>query len=171
MGTDTLNEQLALFPYKKEIVYALETDTRKCRDCKETLPLTNFPIKNIMSNNLGILSKVCSKCSNKNTLESYVRRKKVKLPDKDYCCPICLKNEQQLSNNKIVVDINTYEITDHKHKRKTPWRFDHDHKTGEFRGWLCNSCNISLGMLGDSLESAKRIVKYLEGDVNGSSGV
>lgn len=39
--------------------------------------------------------------------------------------------------------------------------FDHDHKTKEFRGWLCSGCNTALGKLGDSLESLLRAIKYL----------
>lgn len=39
---------------------------------------------------------------------------------------------------------------------------DHDHKTGLFRGWLCYSCNISIGHLGDDLEGVQRAVNYLK---------
>lgn len=39
---------------------------------------------------------------------------------------------------------------------------DHDHATGEFRGWLCGQCNTSLGKLGDSVEGILRTLKYLQ---------
>lgn len=39
---------------------------------------------------------------------------------------------------------------------------DHDHETGVVRGLLCNSCNVAIGLLGDSLSSLKRAVLYLE---------
>jgi hypothetical protein len=39
---------------------------------------------------------------------------------------------------------------------------DHDHTTGEFRGWLCRRCNLGLGLLGDTLDAARRVVAYLE---------
>lgn len=39
---------------------------------------------------------------------------------------------------------------------------DHCHKTGQFRGWLCNFCNIGLGAIGDSLESVQQLLKYLQ---------
>ena len=39
---------------------------------------------------------------------------------------------------------------------------DHDHETGEFRGWLCNSCNLGLGLIGDTLEYAEALVRYLK---------
>lgn len=42
------------------------------------------------------------------------------------------------------------------------WQLDHCHETGEFRGWLCKQCNTGLGNLGDTLESLKLAVAYLE---------
>lgn len=39
---------------------------------------------------------------------------------------------------------------------------DHDHDTAEFRGWLCRSCNVGLGQLGDDIEGLTRAIKYLE---------
>ena len=39
---------------------------------------------------------------------------------------------------------------------------DHCHETGAFRGWLCDSCNLGLGKIGDTLEAARNLVKYLE---------
>jgi hypothetical protein len=40
--------------------------------------------------------------------------------------------------------------------------YDHDHVTGKFRGWICNSCNITLARAGDCLEGVLRFVKYLK---------
>ena len=39
---------------------------------------------------------------------------------------------------------------------------DHDHDTGEFRGWLCMGCNMSIGQLGDNLEGLQRAIEYLK---------
>lgn len=40
--------------------------------------------------------------------------------------------------------------------------FDHDHKTGKFRGWLCHTCNRTLGNVYDNVEILKKMVVYLE---------
>jgi hypothetical protein len=41
--------------------------------------------------------------------------------------------------------------------------YDHDHKTMEFRGVLCRSCNKAIGQLGDTVESLEKAVNYLKG--------
>ena len=38
---------------------------------------------------------------------------------------------------------------------------DHDHKTGIFRGWTCNSCNRALGFFDDSMVGLRRAVLYM----------
>ena len=40
--------------------------------------------------------------------------------------------------------------------------FDHDPVTHTFRGWLCQSCNVGLGNLGDSIESLTKAIQYLQ---------
>src|ERR1039458_3188568 len=45
--------------------------------------------------------------------------------------------------------------------REGKLQFDHDHVTGQFRGWLCNQCNSGIGFLGDDLSGALHAVKYL----------
>jgi len=40
--------------------------------------------------------------------------------------------------------------------------FDHDHDTGNFRGWLCGRCNRALGLLGDNPGILRKALAYLE---------
>jgi Recombination endonuclease VII len=39
---------------------------------------------------------------------------------------------------------------------------DHDHVTGKFRGWLCNSCNLGIGALGDDIKGLRLALAYLK---------
>ena len=39
--------------------------------------------------------------------------------------------------------------------------FDHCHKMNKFRGYCCNSCNRSLGVLGDDVEGIINVLNYL----------
>lgn len=40
--------------------------------------------------------------------------------------------------------------------------FDHDHKTGKFRGWICIKCNSTLGMVEESTRILNLIIKYIK---------
>src|SRR2546428_4600935 len=40
--------------------------------------------------------------------------------------------------------------------------FDHCHDTGEFRGWLCNECNVALGCVKDDPGRLRLLADYLE---------
>ena len=39
--------------------------------------------------------------------------------------------------------------------------YDHDHKTCDFRGWLCDPCNRGLGQCGDNIEGLVKRLNYL----------
>lgn len=39
---------------------------------------------------------------------------------------------------------------------------DHDHCTEEFRGWLCNKCNLGIGLLGDNISGLETAILYLK---------
>ena len=40
--------------------------------------------------------------------------------------------------------------------------FDHDHRTGKFRGWICVRCNSALGMAMDNSELLLKMSEYLK---------
>ena len=48
---------------------------------------------------------------------------------------------------------------------------DHDHRTRDFRGWLCPTCNLGLGKLGDDIAGLRRALAYLERSSAASSGL
>jgi Recombination endonuclease VII len=39
---------------------------------------------------------------------------------------------------------------------------DHCHTTGTFRGWLCHSCNLSLGAVADDPDLLRKLADYLD---------
>jgi hypothetical protein len=43
------------------------------------------------------------------------------------------------------------------------WCVDHDHKTKQVRGILCQNCNSALGYLKDDYKLAEIAVAYLKG--------
>ena len=40
--------------------------------------------------------------------------------------------------------------------------FDHNHETGQFRGWICTNCNIALGYIKDNVQTLQAMIVYLQ---------
>ena len=40
--------------------------------------------------------------------------------------------------------------------------FDHNHDTGQFRGWICDKCNVAIGMIDENIDKLLKIKNYLE---------
>lgn len=40
--------------------------------------------------------------------------------------------------------------------------YDHDHHTGQFRGWLCTRCNVAIGMVKDNTETLTALSDYIK---------
>jgi len=45
---------------------------------------------------------------------------------------------------------------------KRGMHFDHCHKHGHFRGWLCRECNLALGNVRDDPARLLKLVAYLK---------
>jgi hypothetical protein len=46
--------------------------------------------------------------------------------------------------------------------RRKDIHLDHDHETGELRGWLCVTCNTGLGHFKDNADLLRVALAYLE---------
>ena len=43
--------------------------------------------------------------------------------------------------------------------------YDHDHKTGKFRGWICHNCNLVLGHARDDIKVMYKLIAYLKKNI------
>ena len=57
------------------------------------------------------------------------------------------------------------ELVSEGQRTKNPFRLDHNHGTGEFRGFLCDSCNTGLGKFRDDPDLLARAIDYLGGGI------
>ena len=71
------------------------------------------------------------------------------------------EEEAKKQYNISVCDICCAKL-EREHRTKRSKRIDHDHKTGEFRGILCDSCNKGLGFFYDNIDSLTRAIDYLK---------
>jgi len=115
--------------------------TRVCKKCGSEKPMQEFPINNTFfhqaTGEVRIIRKhTCNSCRYEQSKDRARLLKEHEKPSEAEC-PICLR-----TTDKLVLD--------------------HDHDTGEFRGWLCNDCNSAVGKLNDDVGTLERAIKYLK---------
>lgn len=128
---------------------------KMCTRCKEEKPLDAFgPHKG----KLDGLQSWCRECTNKQGRKGYNKNRldrfsltqaqyDAMVEDQDNRCAICGRTETSKA-----------------------WAIDHDHaccpgqnSCGKcVRGLLCSNCNTALGLFGDSVESLRRAIDYLQ---------
>lgn len=129
-----------------------EEEQIQCNKCNTYQPVSNY------GNDSGgkKLRSACKDCDRKASQQCKKLLRETPLPADNHICPGCNRNEEQIRSS----------LKYRGRKKHRVWSLDHNHQTGEFRGWICNKCNLALGNMNDNLEYAKRLVKYLE-DANG----
>ena len=126
-----------------EFVTAI-SKTKICGMCKKDLPVSDFG-KDGGANYLRYECRSCAKRMAKTV--AHIKKIAPPVPD-DHICPICERNAKEaLGYNK---------------NRKSPWCADHDHSTGQFRGWICHQDNMTLGNLKEDIKRVKNLLRYLE---------
>ena len=114
--------------------------TKECVLCNEIKAIEEFP-KHI-SHYDGYDSR-CRSCIKKRS--AIVRRIKKNAPPKPKVCDCCGKEPIETEG-----------------RRKVGLSCDHDAVTDTFRGWLCNHCNVAIGLLGDNTEGMQKALDYLK---------
>lgn len=115
-----------------------------CKKCKQYKPIFEFNLRDRASAGMRPLNS-CKQCDEEAAKQLSALKKIFPKPESDYVCPICLRGADDLGYSSAFV-------------------LDHDHKTGEARGWICHDCNNALARIHDDLGAAKRMVEYLEVD-------
>ena len=106
---------------------------------------------------------ICRICLNEKDVSQMVinHTTPVKVHYKDICKP-CAGDKSRLVNslrkNNPIPQDHTCPIC---HKKNKKYYLDHDWTTKEFRGYLCNACNIALGLLKDNVSILNRAIEYL----------
>ncbi len=117
-------------------------DLKTCSKCHKDLPISSFSI----ASGGSYRRSECKECSRK--VSKQVKSINIPKPPPDYVCPICERTEEECRGKG--------------GKKVGTWCRDHDHITGEFRGWLCHQCNRGIGAFKDNLRKLRNALRYLE---------
>lgn len=144
-----------------------------CTMCKELLPVDIFHKYAKAKSGLASWCKPCSaeyrKGYNLKWNQAEYRKKHYEknrdryiANQKAYMYGITVEQYQtmvELQNNRCAI-CGEHE-TRMKNGRPMTLAVDHDHKTDEVRGLLCQGCNVGLGAFADNLERLQNAISYL----------
>jgi len=108
--------------------------------------------------------KTCVYCAIEKDLSEFSKHTGHK-DNKDTRCKECVRENARIRRKIAKTAPPKPEICDScgkvpKHNKKIV--LDHCHKKLVFRGWLCDQCNVGIGLLGDNLSGLETAVLYLK---------
>tara|TARA_B100000035_G_scaffold306328_1_gene308260 strand:- start:26 stop:439 length:414 start_codon:yes stop_codon:yes gene_type:complete len=122
-----------------------------CTKCGIKKRYDDFAVNQYGKNNRILRRPVCIKCYAKKKGIPPKKRKEYEAlnPRPEigtmFHCPVCDKTKEHKFNNDICLD--------------------HNHETGEIRGYLCGSCNASIGKFHEDPETMERAAKWVRGEL------
>jgi hypothetical protein len=112
--------------------------------------------------------KVCITCNEFKTIDNYYSKQRSEMHNN--CKKCCrdkrkviakLKKENKMSENyRCIICDRAKEDFMHRYA-ENPFCLDHDHKTNEFRGFICMDCNTGLSRFQDNPELLEKAAEYL----------
>ena len=138
---------------------------RTCKICNEAKPLTEF-YQTVRNGEPYCYHGKCKSCYVKKQQENYDPIKKrdenlkrvygigieeynTLLEKQNNCCAICESTDPKGRKSGRGGGVDVFYV-------------DHDHKTGNVRGLLCNICNRTMGYVGENSNVLEEMIKYLQ---------
>jgi len=132
-------------------------DKQNCNKCGVEFPyiLEHFALNTSTNTNSKVIylrtdCRDCNKKMNQGKAKAYKLAGKPKTPAIGTCCDRCGCDPGPKKTNANEANLV----------------FDHCHKTLVQRGWLCDNCNRSMGMLGDDIEGMLLSAIYIAKTTN-----
>jgi len=119
-----------------------EVVTHYCKKCKTWKPIFEFTLRDRASNGMRPYNS-CKSCDDLPKHQMKNLKKCIPKPESDHVCPICLRGKEELTGYT------------------SSFVLEHDHITGEFRGWVCHDCNTAISRIRDDADTAVRMSAYL----------
>lgn len=113
------------------------------------------------------MEKPCTKCKVIKPLDAYSELKTGALGRQPRCktCINAIGKEYTRTHRETKAGRERPAMCDcckRAHTARRAMHWDHSHKTGMFRGWLCAACNSALGHVDDDIEILSMLIKYLQ---------
>ncbi|MCX6198598.1 MAG: endonuclease domain-containing protein [Bacteroidetes bacterium] len=125
-----------------------EPKTKICTSCFIEKPIEAFSKNQFGKNNRVLRRPVCRDCYSKKVKinpkekkEYEVKRPRPKI-GQEFKCPICHRKKMRSFKNDVVLD--------------------HSHIDGSVRGWVCSSCNTSIGKFYDDPAILQRAIDWIK---------
>lgn len=118
-----------------------------CNICHKLIDSNKFAKNQNGINNRSVRRPSCEDCRkdleginmSAKTKAEWASKKPQNVP---FECPICAKRTIAGVTSKVVLD--------------------HNHRNGEARGWVCDSCNTGIGRFKDDIELINRAIKFIK---------
>lgn len=124
-----------------------EQQFKVCKVCNLKKSIEDFAPNQYGKDNRVLRRPVCKECYSKKIKANPKQKKEFEQTyprpkvGEIFSCPICLKTFMREHRNDVVLD--------------------HSHVDGSIRGWLCSSCNTSIGKFNDDITILERAINWI----------